>query len=94
MMLMMNLHGASLVHEALRTIGVSTRNKLYGLTNKRPSKSALWKLISVFWFELMTKFVYAEDQTAQENWCHKQNPNSVHCFSHYDTTCYLWLKYA
>ena len=36
----MNLHAASLVHEALRAIRVGTRNKLNGFTDKRPSKSA------------------------------------------------------
>jgi len=70
--MMVNLHGASLVHEALRAVGVSTRNKIYGFTNKRPSKSALWKLISMFWFELKTKLVFVvKDQSAQENWYHK-----------------------
>lgn len=47
----MNLHAASLVHEALRAIRVSTRNKLKSFTDKRPSKSAWWKFISIFWFE-------------------------------------------
>ena len=49
--LLIGLHAASFVHEALRAIGVSTRNKLYGLADERPSESAGRKLISVFGFE-------------------------------------------